>query len=136
VSADAIAAVSAAFDAAGHGDPDALPPLCAESVIWRGSPSWGAAYCSNRRDLGPYLARVRRVIGVERFEASELACSLAADQVVLRLRWFFPDHEDDSYQHVTLRQGRVVLIQDYLDRAEALAALGAEPGESVSVPTA
>jgi hypothetical protein len=69
---------------------------------------------------------VREVIGVERFEASEVACSLAADQVVLRLRWFFPDHEDDSYQHVTLRGGRVVLIQDYFDREAALAALGGD----------
>jgi hypothetical protein len=33
------------------------------------------------------------------------------------LRWLFPDHEDESSQHVTLRQGQVVLIQDYLDRA-------------------
>jgi len=90
VSAEAIAAVSAAFDAAGHGDPEALPALCAENVLWRGSPSWGAAYCSNRQDLGAWLRKVREVIGVERFEASAVACSLGADEVVLRLRWSSP----------------------------------------------
>jgi ketosteroid isomerase-like protein len=90
VSAEAIAAVTAAFDAAGHGDADALPALCADSVIWRGSPSWGAAYCCNREDLRAWLRRVREVIGVERFQATDLAWSLAADQVVVHLRWFFP----------------------------------------------
>ena len=124
MSADAIAAVSAAFDAAGHGDAEALPALCAENVLWRGSPSWGAAYCSNRRDVAAWLGRVLGVIGAEGFEATEVACSLAADQVVLGLRWRFPDHEDTSYQHVTLRADRVVLIQDHVDREEALAALG------------
>jgi hypothetical protein len=77
--------------------------------------------------VADWLGRVWRATGVERFEASEVACSLAADQVVIRLRWPFPDREDVSFHHVTLRGERVVPIQDDIDREGALAALRSEP---------
>ena len=127
MSADLVARVRAAFDAAGGGDADALPPLCAPNVVWRGHEARRPAYCLGRDDLRAWLRRVRAVIGAERFTASEVARSPAADQVVLRLRWRFPDHVDESFQRVVLRGERIVLIQDYMEREKALAALTLPP---------
>jgi hypothetical protein len=40
--------------------------------------------------VAAWLAKVLGVIGAEGFEATEVACSLAANQVVLSLRWRSP----------------------------------------------
>jgi ketosteroid isomerase-like protein len=86
--------------------------------------------CNNRDEV---LANVRRGFAREDFGVDRLELIAAGDRVVVGLAGprfdEVPWLKGQLYVVYTLRDGRIVRMDDYLSRAEAIAAAGAGPQE-------
>jgi len=86
--------------------------------------------CNNRDEV---LANVRRGFAREDFGVDRLELIAAGDRVVVGLAGprfdEVPWLKGQLYMVYTLRDGRIVRMDDYLTRADAIAAAGAGPQE-------
>jgi len=86
--------------------------------------------CNNRDEV---LANVRRGFAREDFGVDRLELIAAGDRVVVGLACprfdEVPWLKGQLYMVYTLRDGRIVRMDDYLTRADAIAAAGAGPQE-------
>lgn len=127
--------LQAAFDAR---DLDRLVPLMDEGIVWRGVPrpeeEGGIPVCTDRDQVRDQMQRLD-----QGGDADPLILAESGDSVLVEVRPHVRPHDhppgdghDADHDHVypelwqvlTFRAGRMVLIQDYLDRSEAFAALG------------
>jgi len=86
--------------------------------------------CNNRDEV---LANVRRGFAREDFGVDRLELIAAGDRIVVGLAGprfdEVPWLKGQLYMVYTLRDGRIVRMDDYLTRADAIAAAGAGPQE-------
>lgn len=120
-----IAKLRAAYGALQAGDLAPLGQLMAEDVRWVGDISMGdpPPECVGREQA---LAVMRRALGrVPNRDLEKITVS--GDTILAVARWKAgtgPDGRDRVFSVVTLRDGRIVRMQDYFDRAAAEAAFG------------
>jgi ketosteroid isomerase-like protein len=103
---------------------DRLIGLMDADVTWRGLPVLGEplALCHNRDEVREVMAYAIE----EGTDGRPIIISEVGDSVVIDPR-VEAAPAVDLHQVVTFRGGRIVLIQDYPDRASALAAIQPSP---------
>ena len=116
------------FEAWNAGDMDAVRELQDPDVIWRAPEGWP--------EPGPYVGReaVMRQLEQQRetwdTDTFELISDFidTADHVLVRFIWRGTGHGPESNmevtQVITVRKGRVFLLEHFWDHAEALEAVG------------
>ena len=127
MSQENVEVVRAAYAAWNAGDNHALRELCDPNIIWRPPEGWP--------EPGPFVGResVMRWFDQlrEAFDAyvTELSDIIdAGDRVVVRQIWHGaghgPEADVEATSVLTVRRGRVIGVEQFWDRAEALEAVG------------
>jgi ketosteroid isomerase-like protein len=127
MSQENVEVVKAAYEAWNAGDNHALRELCDPDIIWRPPDGWP--------EPGPFVGReaVMRWFDQlrEAFDAyvTELSDIIdAEDRVVVRQIWHGAGHGPEANVEatsvLTVRQGKVIGVEQFWDRAEALEAAG------------
>jgi len=99
---------------------DRLIDLMDVAVTWRGIPQRGdpAPHCHDRGEVRDVMANAL----AQGLDGHPVILAEAGDSVVIDPR-AIPPPQVDLHQVITFRAGRVVLIQDYPDRASAMASI-------------
>jgi ketosteroid isomerase-like protein len=120
--------VRAAFEAWNAGDMGALRERCDPDIIWRPPEGWP--------EPGPFVGREAVMLWFEHLREAfdtymtELVGDIteAADRVVVRQVWHGagsgPEANIESTGVFTVRNGRVIGVEQFWDHAEALEAAG------------
>jgi ketosteroid isomerase-like protein len=127
MSQENVETVRAAYGAWNAGDMDALRKLCDPDIIWRPPEGWP--------EPGPFVGReaVMRWFDQlrEAFDAyvTELSDIIdAGDRVVVRQNWHGvghgPEANVEATSVLTVRKGRIIGVEQFWDRSEALEAAG------------
>ena len=127
MSQENVEVVRDAYEAWNAGDNHALRELCDPNIIWRPPEGWP--------EPGPFVGReaVMRWFDQlrEAFDAyvTELSDIIdAGDRVVVRQIWHGAGHGPEANVEatsvLTVRKGRVIGVEQFWDRAEALEAAG------------
>jgi len=120
--------VRALLNAYNAGDLDAFVALHDPNVIWAPLEGWpeadtlvGREACMNQYE------RLREAFDVDRGEAITDFIA-AGDRVVVRINWRAmgrgPDMNMELTRVLTVRKGKIFIIEDFWDHAEALEAVG------------
>jgi ketosteroid isomerase-like protein len=127
MSQENVEVVKAAYEAWNAGDNHALRELCDPDIIWRPPDGWP--------EPGPFVGReavmrwfdqLRETWDAYVTELSDIVD--AGDRVVVRQIWHGAGHGPDANLEatsvLTVRKGRVIGVEQFWDRAEALEAAG------------
>jgi ketosteroid isomerase-like protein len=110
----------AAYDALRSGDVIPLVDMMDENIRWIGDRSLGdpPPECNGRDEASSVLKRA-----VDRMPARDIeSVAIAGDRILSVARWHEghgPPGVDRIYNLLTMRDGRIVKMQDFLDRAAA-----------------
>jgi ketosteroid isomerase-like protein len=110
----------AAYDAMRSGNVIPLAELMDENIRWIGAESLGdpPPECNGRQEASAVLKRA-----VERMPARDLeSVDIAGDRILSVARWHEghgPTGVDRVYNLLTMRDGRIVKMEDFFDRAAA-----------------
>jgi len=107
-------------EAFGSRELDRLIDLMDPDVTWRGVhyPGEDVPVCHNREEVREVMAKAI----ARGFDGRPLIVAEAGDSVVIDPR-ATPLRQVDLHQVITFRGGRIVLMQDFPDRASAVAAI-------------
>jgi len=115
-------------DAFASRDLDRLIDLMDEGVVWRGDPrqadEHGVPVCTDRDGVRDHVAHL-----VDHgLVADAVVLGERGDSVLIEIHATIKESDHvvpaEVFQMYTFRAGRVVLIQDYFDRGQAVSALG------------
>ena len=118
----------AAYEAMRSGDAVPLAQLMDENIRWIGSKTLGdpPPECNGRDEASAVLERA-----VERMPARDIeSVAVAGDRILAVARWHEghgPPGVDRVYNLITMKNGRIVKMEDFFDRAsaeEAFSSLG------------
>ncbi len=116
----------AAYDAMRSGDASPLAQLMDEKIRWIGDASLGdpPPECNGREEAQAMLNRA-----VERMPARDMqSVAIAGDRILAVAHWHEgqgPPGVDNVYNLLTMRDGRIVRMEDFFDRAAAERAFSA-----------
>ena len=116
----------AAYDAIRSGNVIPLAELMDENIHWIGNQSLGdpPPECNGREEASAVLKRA-----VDRMPARDIeSVAMAGDRILSVARWHEgkgPPGVDRVYNLLTMRDGRIVKMEDFFDRAAAERAFSA-----------
>lgn len=125
VTDDELARLRAAYDAYRAGDLGPLSQLMDDHIRWIGDSSLGdpPPECNGRDEALQVLKRAAGRVSSRDLESMDLS----GDRVFAVARWREgkgPEGRDRVYSLLTLRDGRIIRMEDFFDRSEAERALG------------
>ena len=127
MSQENVEVVRDAYEAWNAGDNHALRELCDPNIIWRPPEGWPEpGPFVGREEVMRWFDQLREAFDAYVTELSDIID--AGDRVVVRQIWHGAGHGPEANVEatsvLTVRKGRVIGVEQFWDRAEALEAAG------------